>query len=83
MDDSEFLKFNQLPVEDILGFVSTINMKIAPHRKRLVMQIRIMIGYIFGGLFGLAIIATILGLLFNGWVSLIVVIIYFVGLFFI
>ena len=83
LEDSEFLKFNQLPPEDMLGFVSTINMKIAPHRKKLVMQIRIIMSYIIGGIFFLAIFATILGLVFNGWLSLLIVIAYFVGLFFI
>ena len=42
-----------------------------------------MMGYIFGGCFFLAIIAMALGLIFNGWVALIVVIIYFAGLLFI
>ena len=83
LDDSEFLKFNQLPPEDMMGFVSTINQKIEPHRKKLVNQIKIIMGYIIGGIFFLALFATILAFLVSAWLSLIVVVIYFVGLFFI
>ena len=83
MEDSEFLKFNELPADDMLGFVAGINKKIEPHRRKLVLQIRILLSYIIGGLLFLAVLATILTLLINAWFSLIVVIAYFVGLFFI
>lgn len=67
----------------MLQFVETINVKVEPYRRKLVTQIRIIMAYIIGGIFFLAIFATILTLLFNAWLSLIVVIAYFVGLFFI
>ena len=77
------MKFNDLPVEDMMAFVSSINKRVEPHRRKLVMQIRIIMAYIIGGIFFLAIFATVLTLLVNAWFSLIVVIAYFVGLFFI
>ena len=83
LEDSEFLKFNQLPPEDIIGFVSTINKKIEPHRRKLVKQIRIIMAYIAGGLFFLTLIAALLALWSSPWISLIVIIVYFIGLFFI
>ena len=77
------MKFNDLPAEDMMAFVSSINKRVEPHRRKLVMQIRIIMAYIIGGIFFLAIFATVLTLLVNAWFSLIVVIAYFVGLFFI
>ena len=67
----------------MMGFVSSINKRVEPHRRKLVMQIRIIMAYIIGGIFFLAIFATVLTFLVNAWFSLIVVIAYFVGLFFI
>ena len=83
LEESEFLKFNELPAEDMMAFVSNINKKVEPHRRKLVMQIRIIMAYIIGGIFFLAIFATAIALMTNAWFSLIVVIAYFIGLFFI
>jgi len=66
-----------------MGFVSTINRKIEPHRRRLVLQIRIIMSYIIGGIFFLAILATVLAMWVNKWLALFVVLLYFIGLFFI
>jgi hypothetical protein len=67
--------------DDFNGIMTLINSKVNPYRKRLVLQIKIIMSYIVGGVLLLSVFATLLGIAISYWISLVLVIFYFIGLF--
>jgi hypothetical protein len=80
---TDFLLENNLQAEDVIGFVDTINRRIAPYRAQQVSAMRTLMIYIFIGIC----IVTIASILFSIYVSylfaIVVVALYFTGLYFV
>ena len=66
--------------DDINGLITVINQKITPYRSKLVLQFKILMGYIILGILLLGTTAVLLGVIFSYWLSLAAIILYFIGL---
>ena len=80
LEESELLKNHRITIDDFNGIIVLINQKISPYRQKLVLQTKIMMGYIVVGLLLLSIMAVLLGVLVSYWISLGLIVLYFVGL---
>jgi len=78
--DNDFLKFHNIQIDDYNGFITHINTRIGPLRNQLVRQQKIMMSYILGGLLFVSIMATVLGIFVNYWISFGMIGVYCLGL---
>ena len=82
-DETNFLVANEITAEDMMGFISQINVGIGAQRQAQVKQTKIILGYTLGGIVFMAAFATAIGLLVAPWFSIFFIVIYFGGLYFI
>lgn len=66
--------------DDFNGLIVMINQKLKLLRGKLVMQFKLLVGYIVLGLLLLGSIAVLVGFLVSYWISLILIVVYFIGL---
>ena len=82
-DHTDFLVYNEVTADDMMGFVAQINQRIQPFRYKQVQQTRIILGYVLIGIILMAFFITLIAVFLSAWLSVFVVLIYFSGLFFI
>jgi hypothetical protein len=74
------LKATDVSIEDLNGLIVVFNQKLGPYRQKLVFQFKLLMGYIILGMLLLSIFAVLLGVLVSYWISLGLIILYFIGL---
>ena len=80
-ESTEFLSFNQLTAEEMIGFVALINQKIYSYRNKQVHATKLYLGYILIGLFVVVLFITMVAVFLSFWLSFVAVVFYFIGLF--
>ena len=78
---TDFLVFNEVTADDMIGFVSEINQRIHSYRLKLVNQTKLIMAYVLLGIVFMAIFITLIAVYLSAWLSFIVVLAYFIGLF--
>lgn len=79
-DDVAMLKATDVSLDDFNGLIVVINQKIGPYRQKLVFQFKLLMGYIILGMLLLSIFAVLLGVFVSYWISLGLIVVYFIGL---
>lgn len=80
-EQTDFLVFNQITADEMIGFVALLNQRIVEPRTTQVKQTKLILGYVIIGILFMALLITLIAVFLTAWVSAIAVIIYFVGLF--
>lgn len=81
-EQSDFLIFNQVTADDMIGFVALLNQRIVEPRTTQVKQTKLILGYVIIGILFMALVITLIAVFLTAWLSALAVIVYFVGLFY-